>query len=213
MTGITHHISEPLIAAYAAGRLSRPFALVVAAHVSLCDSCRAGLAAHECAGGAVIERDRGTTLSADLRARVFDGLDTDPPFTDAPAPVRMGPYPGPVADMLQRQEPKWKSLGLGAKQAILSQGAEGSVRLLYIPPGQAVPDHGHNGLELTLVLQGAFRDKTGRFGVGDVEIADDDLDHVPTAEDSMACICLAATDAPLKFNTLVPRLLQPLFRI
>jgi putative transcriptional regulator len=109
--------------------------------------------------------------------------------------------------------PKWKSLGMGVRQSILSHDEGGSVRLLYIPGGQAVPDHGHNGLELTLVLQGAFRDETGRFGVGDLEVADDDLEHTPVAEDGVACICLAATDAALRFRSLVPRLLQPIFRI
>ena len=44
-----------------------------------------------------------------------------------------------------------------------------------IPAGTAVPDHGHRGTELTLVLQGAFRDETDRFGPGDVEIADEAL--------------------------------------
>ena len=76
-----------------------------------------------------------------------------------------------------------------------------------------MPDHSHNGLELTLVLQGSFSDATGRFGVGDLEIADEDLEHTPVADPGDACICLAATDAPLRFRAIVPRLLQPLFRI
>ena len=104
-------------------------------------------------------------------------------------------------------------MGLGVRQSILATGAHGTVRLLYIPPGQAVPDHGHNGLELTLVLQGSFSDETGRFGVGDVEVADEDLEHTPVADGGPPCICLAATDMPLKFNSFVPRMLQPLFRI
>ena len=87
------------------------------------------------------------------------------------------------------------------------------MRLLYIPPGQAVPDHSHGGLELTLVLQGSFRDDTGRFGVGDLEVADQTLEHTTIADTGAPCICLAATDAPLRFTTLIPRLLQPLFRI
>jgi putative transcriptional regulator len=29
----------------------------------------------------------------------------------------------------------------------------------------------------------------------------------------MACICAAATDAPLRFRGLIPRLLQPILRI
>ena len=76
-----------------------------------------------------------------------------------------------------------------------------------------MPDHGHRGMELTLVLQGAFRDETDRFGPGDVEIADESLDHTPVAEAGVDCICLAATDARLRFNALIPRLAQPFLRI
>jgi putative transcriptional regulator len=66
---------------------------------------------------------------------------------------------------------------------------------------------------LTLVLQGAFADEVDRFGRGDIEIANEDLNHQPIAEMGEDCICLAATDAPLRFNSLLPRLMQPLFRI
>ena len=34
MTDVTHHIPEPMLAAYASGALSHSFALVVASHVS-----------------------------------------------------------------------------------------------------------------------------------------------------------------------------------
>jgi putative transcriptional regulator len=102
---------------------------------------------------------------------------------------------------------------MGVRQAILPTSKAASARLLYIPAGQSVPDHGHRGMELTLVLQGAFRDDTDRFGVGDLEIASEELEHTPVAEAGQDCICLAATDAPLRFNALIPRLLQPFFRI
>jgi putative transcriptional regulator len=84
---------------------------------------------------------------------------------------------------------------------------------LYIPAGRPVPDHGHNGTELTLVLQGAFRDETDRFGPGDLEIAGEELNHQPIAEAGVDCICLAATDAPLRFNGVLARIAQPFFRI
>lgn len=104
-------------------------------------------------------------------------------------------------------------VGRGIRQHILSADSEGSLRLLYIPPGRAVPQHSHGGLELTLVLQGSFADSEGRFGAGDVETAHDDIDHQPVAGPEAPCICLAATDAPLRFRAMIPRLLQPLFRI
>ena len=46
MSDIAHHIPEPILAAYAAGSLPRVFEVVVATHISMCDSCRGALAAH-----------------------------------------------------------------------------------------------------------------------------------------------------------------------
>jgi putative transcriptional regulator len=66
---------------------------------------------------------------------------------------------------------------------------------------------------MTMVLQGAFSDDDDRFARGDVEMADEDLNHTPVAEPGTDCICLAVTDAPLKFNSLIPRLAQPFLRI
>jgi putative transcriptional regulator len=66
---------------------------------------------------------------------------------------------------------------------------------------------------LTLVLQGAFVDETDRFGPGDIEVANEDLQHMPVADIGADCICLAATDAPLRFRGLVPRMTQRFLRI
>ena len=71
-----------------------------------------------------------------------------------------------------------------------------------------MPEHSHRGTELTLVLRGAFSDAAGRFGRGDLEAADDTLEHVPTAEAGEDCICLTATEAPLRFRGVLPRLAQ-----
>jgi len=213
MTRIRHHIPDPMLAAYAAGGLEYPFALVVAAHVSLCDECRARLGAHETVGGVILESLPGEAVPASLKDTILARLDDMPPQEAATAYQRHGVYPGPVMEALKGAPPRWKSVGGGVRQTILRADAEGSVRLLYIPPGKAVPDHGHRGTEMTLVLQGAFHDETGRFGVGDVEVADDSLEHTPVAEAGAPCICLAATDAPLRFKSLIPRLLQPFIRI
>ena len=47
-----------------------------------------------------------------------------------------------------------------------------------------MPNHSHNGLEMTLVLKGSFHDEKDQFKRGgDIEIADQDLHHKPTAGD------------------------------
>lgn len=215
MSDINHHIPDELLVAYAAGTLPRAYALVVAAHVSMCDESRARLGAHQAVGGALLESfspaENAIQVSDGMKARLMDALDD--PYEPEQVYTQSGVFPAPVMEALGGMPPKWRPLGMGVRQSILSHDREGSVRLLYIPGGQAVPDHGHNGLELTLVLQGAFSDETGRFGVGDVELANSDLEHTPIAEEGEACICLAATDAALRFRSWVPRLLQPVFRI
>lgn len=211
---IRHHLNDALLMGYAAGHLSEAFGLVVATHVTMCDDCRARLESFEALGGAVIEAEDETAVSTDALARMMARLEV-PVVSAPPKAPRKTSLPAPVAAYVggDLDAVKWRALGGGVRQAILPTGPKATVRLLHIPAGQAVPDHGHRGMELTLVLRGAFRDATDRFGPGDLEIAGEDLAHKPVAEAGEDCICLAATDAPLRFAGLMPRLLQPLFRI
>ena len=210
---IQHHLSDDLLMGYAASNLPEAFSLAVATHISICDDCRAGLAAYEALGGAIVQ-DCGTApLSEGCLAAVMARLDQPAPVKPAPKPA--GILPAPLAEYVGGglDRVKWRHLGMGVRQAILPTAKGATARLLHIPAGQAVPDHGHGGMELTVVLQGAFRDDSTRFGRGDVEIATAADQHTPVAELGEDCICLAVTDAPLRFAAFVPRLLQPLFRI
>lgn len=109
---------------------------------------------------------------------------------------------------------RWKPLGKGAAQFRLRTGdGETQVRLLKIPAGKPVPEHSHRGREITVVLTGAFHDGTTLFARGDVEEADDDIQHIPTATADADCICLAVTEAPLRFRSWVVRALQPILGI
>ncbi|NUB44926.1 cupin domain-containing protein [Fertoebacter nigrum] len=209
---IRHHVSDTLLMAYSAGQLPEAFNLVVATHLSLCDDCRARLGAFDAVGGAVLADCGAATMPESSLEATLARLNNP---VAAKKTQQRGDLPAPLLDYIGGglDAVKWRPLGLGVRQAILSTDRAASARLLYIPAGHAVPDHGHRGTELTLVLQGAFRDATDRFAKGDLEIADEDLQHTPVAEQGPACICLAATDAPLRFLGLIPRLAQPFFRI
>jgi putative transcriptional regulator len=217
---IRHHLPDPLLLAYSAGQLPEAFSLVIAAHVSLCDDCRARLMAFDAIGGALIEdaAAEAVDLSEAAVAAAIARIVAKPREAAAPAPRQAAPgavFPAPLRDAVggDLAAVRWRPVGMGVKQAILPTEGAATVRLLHIPAGQSVPDHGHRGLELTLVLQGAFRDQTDRFARGDVEIATEDLEHTPVAEAGADCICLAAADARLRFTGLMPRIAQPFFRI
>jgi putative transcriptional regulator len=212
---IRHHLTDSLLLAYSAGQLPEAFNLVVATHLSMCDDCRAALGAFDAVGGALVESVGGVAVSEDLLTATLSKISQLRPKVDVSPVRKKGVFPSPLAEYVggDLDAVKWRSLGLGAKQAILPVAKGATVRLLHIPAGQAMPDHGHRGMELTLVLQGAFSDGMGRYGPGDVDVETEKTQHSPLAEPGVPCICLAATDAPLRFTGFIPRVLQPLFRI
>lgn len=219
MAEIKHHLTDELIMAYSAGALPEAFSLVVATHISMCDACRAALEVQDAVGGAILEDAGEVEMAPDALQACLSAIEKLPPkgpIAFARKPARKDPVlPGPLADYIDGgiEAVNWRPVGLGVKQAILPTSRDASVRLLYIPAGAEVPDHGHHGTELTLVLQGAFRDEFDRFGPGDVEVADPNVEHTPVAEPGADCICLAATDAPLKFRKILPKIAQPFLRI
>lgn len=210
---IKHHLTEPLLMAYSAGTLPEAFSLAVAAHVSLCDECRARLGALDAMGGSLIGAAPPVAMAQGSLDATLARIANMPA---APRATRKrGVLPAPIQDYVggDLEAVKWRPVGMGVKQAILPTSRDATARLLFIPAGAAMPDHGHRGTELTLVLQGAFEDETDRFGTGDIEIADQDVHHTPVADIGADCICLAVTDAPLRFRRLLPRLAQPFLRI
>lgn len=218
MSNVKHHLTDSLLMAYSAGTLPEAFSLIVAAHVTMCDECRARLASFDSVGGALMEDTETVPVSESSFAetiRLINSGAVSDLTKPASAKRAKSVLPAPLLDYVggDPDKVKWRSIGMGVKQAILPTSKQASARLLYIPAGTAVPDHGHRGMELTLVLQGAFMDETDRFGPGDIEIADESLNHTPIADIGADCICLAATDAPLRFNKLIPRIAQPFFRI
>jgi len=214
---IKHHLTDEILMGYAAGTLPEAFNLMVATHVSLCDTCRAQLEALESVGGEVLDRTLDNVVSMDegsLAATL--SLIAGGPVEEIRMPrAKESILPGPLQDYVggDLKDIQWRSVGLGVKQAILPTSKDASARLLFIPAGAAMPDHGHHGTEMTMVLQGAFQDEDDYFARGDVEVADSDMHHTPVADIHEDCICLAVTDAPLRFDGLLPKIAQRFVRI
>ncbi|WP_299899456.1 ChrR family anti-sigma-E factor [uncultured Ruegeria sp.] len=212
---IKHHLTDDLLMAYAAGSLPEAFDLMVATHLSLCDHCRARAGSYDAVGGHVLEEQTESIAMSDTSLAATMALIAKGAPAAKPVRPNCPVLPAPLQDYVGGtvSDIRWRPVGMGVKQAILPTTKDATARLLLIPAGAAVPDHGHHGMELTMVLQGAFSDEVDHFARGDVEIADEDLEHTPLADISEDCICLAVTDAPLKFNKLMPRLFQPFLRI
>ena len=212
---IKHHLSQDLLMKYSSGTLCEAFSLAVATHISMCYDCRAALESFEAVGGALLDVSTPEEMSVDSFESVMALIESERAEITQPASQPKSDVPSALSDYIggSLHDVKWRPSGLGVKQSLLKTSGNSTARLLYIPAGTAVPHHSHNGNELTLVLKGAFEDEVSRFGPGDVEMADEDLDHQPVAVHGEDCICLAVTDAPLKFQTLVHKLVQPFLKI
>lgn len=213
---IRHHVSDELLLDYAAGHLSEGWSLAVATHLAMCPQCRAQLALAEAAGGAMVDNlapvdgpsDSWDNLMARMQGQEVQAAPAPKPAVSSnelPEPLRS--YVGNLADI------KWRNMGNAQQVLIKTADGETQARLLKIGAGKPVPEHSHGGRELTLVLRGSFHDEVDNFGPGDLEDADGDLTHQPIAGTEEDCICLAITDAPLKFRSRLVRLVQPFLGI
>ncbi|WP_018431228.1 ChrR family anti-sigma-E factor [Hoeflea sp. 108] len=219
---IRHHISDDLLLSYAAGSLAEGWSIAVATHLALCPSCRRRLTVAEGIGGDLLETlpDNGSVDDAwaSVRSRLRQQPQAASSATRATPVVshRSGGLPEPLRSYVggDIEALKWRPLGRGAYQIPIRTGdRETKVRLLRIPAGKPVPEHSHGGRELTLVLSGSFVDGDDVFARGDLEDADASLTHQPVATPDIDCICLAVTDAPLKFRSWIVRAIQPFLGI
>ena len=210
-----HHVADDLLLSYAAGSLAEGWSIAVATHLALCPECRARLAAAEATGGALLDTLPPAPVSPDAFAAIRDRLGAPPAAPAKPRPAA-ATIPQPLRDYIggDLDTIRWKPIGTaGAQLRIATPDRTTQVRLLKIPAGQPVPEHSHRGRELTVVLTGAFDDGETRFARGDIEDADEDIQHIPTATADADCICLAVTDAPLRFRSWLVRAVQPILGI
>lgn len=215
---VRHHLTDDLLLAYAAGSLQENWSIAIASHLSLCPVCRQRAAQFAAIGGAALEDFAGAPMDNDALARCLGRLDDEKPEPLPAARDRSARpiLPQPLRDYVggDVDRVRWSLVGGGVHQFILPTRTRGSqARLLRIKPGEAVPEHGHRGLELTLVLAGSFADGGDEFRRGDIAVVDEDVRHTPVAGLGEPCICLAVTDAPLVFRGLLPKIAQRIARI
>lgn len=227
---INHHFDDATLLAYSSGTLSAGMALVVDAHIERCASCRAKAFAADRIGGDMLDRLAPEQMSPGSFELLMTRLETPQAAEPAEAkrssavppklatsngvppngmpsnevPEALVPYIGKDLDSLP-----WRALGVGVYQYDLKFSGPGAARLLRIKPGVSVPHHTHKGGELTLILRGSYSDEVGRFRAGDVADLDEQIEHQPMVDTGQECICLIATDAPLKFTGLMGKLIQP----
>ena len=210
---ITHHLDEATIMSCAAGTLDDALRVVVVSHASWCVSCHGALQVAEAVGGAVLSDGGTEEVTASCKQQTFAALEAAQPVA-RPLPVAAGELPGPLSRLTgftRFSDIAWKSKAPGVAMADIKilPSAVGHLYLLRIAPGKSMPEHGHGGEELTMILSGSYSDKFGTFARGDVADLDTEVEHSPVVGGEEPCICLVAAEAPTKFKSFFAKLAQP----
>jgi putative transcriptional regulator len=212
-----HHPTESLLIAYAAGSTSEGEALAVSTHLTFCPECRAKVATAEAVGGFLLDDIEAAAMPPDALHSIVARLDEAAPAATqhAERPKAMAGLPSALAEYVSEAmaQKDWRMVSPGIKQLTLPVAGASKARLLKLRPGTAIPEHGHRGTELTILLAGSYTDELGRFARGDMAELDESVVHRPIVDQGPECVALIVTEAPLKFRSWMPRLAQPLIGI
>ncbi|HKY19023.1 MAG TPA: ChrR family anti-sigma-E factor [Rhizomicrobium sp.] len=210
---IRHHPSEELLLAYAGGAADEASSLIVAVHMAYCETCRIRSAQLEAIGGTLLQDLAPAPLASDALERTLSRLDQAAPFERRPramardgTPDVLRPYIGGDLSTV-----RWRRMGPELAYVPLFRRGPVAARLLRGAPGAQSGPHSHHGLEYTLVLQGGFRDVTGSYGPGDLQVMEGDMHHNPIADPGEDCINLAVTTGRLKFERWAQKIVAPFF--
>jgi putative transcriptional regulator len=209
---VTHHPSDAALAAFASGTLDEGRSLVLATHLSFCTACRKAVQTFEHVGGAILDGIEPALLRPDALERALGRIrEVETPIKPAQSASTIGTLPPPLS--LYALGPwRWIGRGLRWRSVDVHTERESRVLLLDAGPGIRLHRHRHAGTEWTCVLEGAFWQDLGRYGVGDFDESDDTVEHAPTAEHGSHCVCLIALNGNLELQGWIGRFLQPFVR-
>lgn len=201
---------ETLLLNYAVGILDQAQSLIVAAHLALSPPARAFVRDCEAIGGTLMEQDcPPVDMAPGSLEHVLACLDRPAPHPHASETILTFPEDLDLPDLVLRTihcrpcAPQWTSRLPGLKSYDLPLACkESKARLVRLDPAVQTPQHTHQGMEITLVLNGAFSDDSGQYRTGDLLVSDETVEHAQTACKMEGCVCMVVTSAPLKFSGL-----------
>jgi putative transcriptional regulator len=222
---IKYHPNINTLTEYASGSLDTAAAIAVSAHMHFCHQCRKQAQDLQLLGGTMLDNNIAV---AEVDNSVLDSLMQKIDALETQAEIKFQPtehklttdsglagLPPVVTKMIgSRNKLKWKKLTKSLQIAPLTTGqSRAEVSLHKISAGGKVMQHDHRGQEYTLVLKGSFSDESGIYQPGDFLLKQPGEIHSPFAAANRDCICLTVVEAPVRFTSLLGKLLNPFLRL
>ena len=211
-----HKLQDEWLLSYAAGALNPGRSLMVASHLAYHDDLQNTVADAEAIGGALLTSMEKAEVNDSVFDQIMSRIDKNPVQEVKPVARASNEYPEALTEFIDGDVNalKWRFMGPGMQHSRLWTGPNDErLWLLRARGGVMVPEHGHNGEEWTLLLKGSYRTDLGEYGAGDVDVADEAIVHQPKINPDEECVCLVFTEGPVRLNSLLGRMVQPLIGV
>ncbi len=218
---IKHHPTDAVLSQYACGTLPASVSVIVSAHCEMCPLCRSKLGTMEKIESQLVFDDSGEENAdagwqGDEAMAMIDAITADA-ASDCTALVEPRALNVMGTDLMLPT-----ALGTVAVSAFRGIGKisrarleleDGNLRtsLLHIEAGGEIPEHSHNGFEITLLLSGEFSDEMDTYRAGDFMWLDARHRHTPKTK--TGCVCLTVVSDALIFQKGLSKMLNPIGRL
>ncbi|MGX5836815.1 ChrR family anti-sigma-E factor [Aeromonas piscicola] len=217
---IKTHPTHAMLRAFAADELPLPLAVGVSAHCELCLECAVRLQTceEELAHQYLEPADQPAAMSESMPVEL-DAMLADILQQPVASPAELGQPMRPVPELhvagqsyrlprvlARHHAPKWRHIGTIRQHSLPLDEMGARASLLHIEAGGRIPEHTHQGYELTLLLAGNMQDGDTCYQAGDFIWRDASHAHSPHTPDG--CLCYTVQDAPVQFTKGLSRLLN-----
>lgn len=217
MKMIKHHPTQQQLETFSEGNLSEGVLLMLSAHCELCPKCQAKVDEHI---AATAEGEMEDAKDAEMTPSLLSMMNE---IMAQPAELAINVEKDAYIDLegrkftipfalksIAKRCGNWSRLigRLWQAQVDLGDGFKGY--FIYMEKGGKVPEHTHNGAEMTLVLDGVFKDENGQYADGDFVVTDESVTHTPNSEVEEGCLVFSIVEKPLHFTSGLARLLNPI---
>ena len=202
---MNYHPDIELLLKYTSGQLEPALSVAVGVHIADCNQCKKNISEFEAVGGSTLEASDIEPLSDDLFEKLMADVEKIPVeqthsvYDDFAVADIDKPFLKQLSER-NYESLEWQSVTKNISKATVAMNdPRYQVELLRFAPMAKIPKHTHKGNEITVVLEGQFTDKSGTYKSGEFIVNDSSVEHQPLAGNE-GCVCLAVTDAPLKFT-------------
>jgi putative transcriptional regulator len=190
---------DMLLLDYASGALDEALSLIVASWLTLSPEARAIVARYETVGAHLMcQNCTPERMAEGSLKKVLDRLGARQPVavTKAATQATGDPcVPWPLRSYMSGCPSGWQRAGEGARILDLSLVRPGRASVLALEPGRSAPRGAGAGVEMTLVLKGAYSDGEGFYRSGQLAIHDAGFARRYTADRAEGCLTLVISDA------------------